>query len=911
MKHQLRKRPFNLRLREERLSAGWSQRELADRLGTTTNNVSRWELGQTAPRPYFHTKLCALFGKSVEELGLHERVCLPSTDDEGEVAEAEQTDSSSISTEDITCLWTIPYARNPYFTGRDELLELLDQYLSPEGLEEQTAACHAALTQSHAIKGLGGIGKTQIAIEYAYRSLAQQRYTHTLWINATTEEAIISSFVELAELIPEFPAKGETDQRKLVAAVKRWLEQCQQSWLLIFDNADSVASIQPYLPLQGKGSILLTTRASAVGSFASAIEVEKMSFMEGTHLLLRRARQQDNASDEEINEAGNIVVALDHFPLALEQAGAYIEETGCGFSTYLQLYQEHRKELLARRSMQNCNYPDSVATTWSLSFQKLEQTNPAANELLCLCAFLAPDHIPEELFTKASVHLPPLLQQATVNLFTFNQIFEALLSFSLVKRLSEDNQLSIHRLVQAVLVDTMEASQQQLWAERAVRAVNMIFPQDVVDGVNWPLCLRYLEQAQVCYTLILHYQLLLPEAAELLDRTGIYLREHGSHSLAEPLYQQAIQIRGKLSGNAHTALANSLYNMAMLYRSQHKPVEAAAFFQQALQILELQSGPAHPDLMRPLTGLGLLNTQQEKYGEAEPLYLRSLQIGEQALGPEHPDLVEPLAGLACLYREQGKYAEAELHFLRAVRLKEQHFGPEHPGLAVMLNSLACHYAQQQKLAEAEPLFERTLLIRRKALRPEHPLLADPMNNLANIYMMQGKYVEAEPLLYEAIQIWEQQLGPDHPALAAPLTNLAELKIMTKQGSSKEVELLLQRARRVIEQHLGPEHSNVAHPLNLLATLYTQQGKYARAESLFTQALVIRERALEAHHPYIADTLHEFAVLREAQSNFTEALSLYQRALAIREQALGPSHATTVATRERLQALQATGEGTGH
>ncbi len=234
-------------------------------------------------------------------------------------------------------IWNIPHARNPHFTGRDDLLDQLHQLLTPTGQNDSALTRRAALTQPLAIKGLGGIGKTQIAVEYAYRSREQGHYTHTLWINAATEETIITSFVTIAESLPAFAAKNETDQRKLVEAVKRWLEQCDERWLLIFDNvdnADDLPVLQEYLPRRGNGSVLLTTRANAVGSLAASIEVENMGLMEGTQLLLHRAQREGRASDEEINEATNVVIALDHFPLALDQAGAYIEETRCSFVDY-------------------------------------------------------------------------------------------------------------------------------------------------------------------------------------------------------------------------------------------------------------------------------------------------------------------------------------------------------------------------------------------------------------------------------------------------------------------------------------------------------------------------------------------------------------------------------------------------
>src|SRR5207248_10545790 len=161
-------------------------------------------------------------------------------------------------------LWTVPHARNPHFTGRDDLLAQLTQQFSSQEAGQPTSIRLAALTQSYAIKGLGGVGKTQIAVEYAYRSQEQGRYTHTIWLNAASEEAILTSFATLADLLPGVASSSETDQRTLVTALIRWLEQCEQPWLLMVDNADDLSFVPAYLPSRGNGHILFTTRASAV-----------------------------------------------------------------------------------------------------------------------------------------------------------------------------------------------------------------------------------------------------------------------------------------------------------------------------------------------------------------------------------------------------------------------------------------------------------------------------------------------------------------------------------------------------------------------------------------------------------------------------------------------------------------------
>ncbi|HEU5226189.1 MAG TPA: FxSxx-COOH system tetratricopeptide repeat protein [Ktedonobacteraceae bacterium] len=882
----------NNRLRQARIGRNWRQRDLADQLGTTVVTVKRWERGYQQPSTYFQIKLCVLFGKSAEELGLVEgNPSLPTA--------TQQDQSGAVQThaDGILALWTIPYPRNPHFTGRDDLLEHLARRLSSSSSEESTSTRRAVLTQPEAIKGLGGIGKTQLAVEYAYRAREQDHYTHTLWINATSEETIISSFAVLAELLPSVAAQEEKDQHKLATAVIRWLEQCQHRWLLIFDNADDLSLVQPYFPLQGNGSLLLTTRAHAVAALASPLQVEPMGMMEATHFLLHRTQRLD-ATDEESNEAANVAIALDGFPLALDQAGAYIEETGCRFGDYLHLYHDHRHKLLTRRGTQSAHYPHSVATTWSLSFQQIEQTNPAAADLLRLCAFLAPDHIPEELLREGAPHWPPVLQRAVTDLFTFNQMLEHLLKFSLVKRLVEENMLSIHRLVQVVQRERMTLDEQEYWACCVVYGVNAVFPGDPRGEIaTWPRCQRYLEQVQICDLLIQHYKLGFSEAADVLNRAAIYLSEHALYALAEPLYQRALHIWEQQAEAGHSRIAEPLYGLARLYKEQGKYVLAEQLYQQALPIWEQQLGETHPTVASLLNSLGELYGELGRRAEAEPLFRRALQIWEQQLGEMHPTVASPLNDLALLCYEQGKYAEAEPLYLRALRIREQQLGPHHPKVALTLNNLALLYVGQARYAKAEPLYQRALRIWEQQLGETHPNVGYALNNLAILYVEQGHYAQAEALYQRGLHIREQQLGETHTSVATFLNNLGQLYI--ELGKHTEAETLLRRGLHIWEQQLGPEHHLVAFALNNLAKLSMKQGQYTKAESLYQRALHIREQALGSEHPQVVDTLSGLADLYFEQGKHEQAESLYVRALSIREQQLGAEHPRTATSLTNL------------
>ena len=185
----------------------------------------------------------------------------------------------------------------------------------------------------------------------------------------------------------------------------------------------------------------------------------------------------DKASEAERNKAEEISQEMDGLPLALDQAGAYIEETACGLADYLDLYQKRGAALRKRRGGLIADHPESVATTWSLSIEKIELANPAAAELLRLCAFLAPDAIPEEIITESAPDLGPVLQPVAADPFELNAAIEELHKFSLVKRDPDAKTLTIHRLVQVVIKDEHgPATHNRQWAGWVVRAVNDTFP---------------------------------------------------------------------------------------------------------------------------------------------------------------------------------------------------------------------------------------------------------------------------------------------------------------------------------------------------------------------------------------------------------------------------------------------------
>ncbi|BCL80048.1 tetratricopeptide repeat protein [Ktedonobacteria bacterium brp13] len=789
-------------------------------------------------------------------------------------------------------IFHLPYPRNPFFTGREDILLQLRTSFAP--------GKSMALTQS--IGGLGGVGKTQIAIEYAYRY--QQDYHYVFWINADTSESLQTDFIKVASLL-RFPLPGEdVDIDITMNALREWAANNKQ-WLLLLDNADNLALLNPYQSLlqMSQGHILITTRATATGSLTPrTTSIEPMEKDESVLLLLRRAKvltpeaTLEQASAKMREEAGAIVNVLDGLPLALDQAGAYVEETGCGLSSYMALYEHRRRELLEERGRFAPGHPEPVATTWSLSFLLVERANPAAAELLRFCAFLQPDAIPIRMMLVGSTFLGPVLEPVASDLFELNRAIRELLKFSLLKR-SADNadneQLQLHRLMQAVLIDYMSIEMQKTWVERVIHV--LLAACSEIDPASWEQCQPYVLQSQRLLLLTDEYRMVIPEVAQILALAAGWLNAYFYYAEAQPLFERALQICEQVSGPQHPATANSLNNLALLYRDQGNYAKAQPLYERALQVREQVSGPQHPATATSLNNLAGLYCDQGNYAKAQSLFERALQVREQVLGPQHPATANSLNNLAGLYRDQGNYAKAQPLYERALQVREQVLGPQHPATATSLNNLALLYRDQGSYAKAQPLFERALQVREQVLGPQHPHTATSLNNLALLYRDQGNYAEAQPLFERALQICEQVSGPQHPDTANSLSNLAGLN--RDQGNYAKAQPLFERALQICEQVLGPQHPDTATSLNNLADLYRDQGNYAEAQPLYERALQIREQVLGPQHSATATSLNNLAGLYRDQGNYAKAQPLFERALQICEQVLGPNHSKTKVMKE--------------
>lgn len=688
-------------------------------------------------------------------------------------------------------LTNLPFERNPFFTGREEILRKLHNAFTK----------NSPTSMTQAISGLGGLGKTQTAIEYAYRH--RDDYQAVFWVRADSELGLSTGFVEIARVL-NLPEKDAQNPDDTVRAVNLWLEN-NSGWLLIFDNADAPELLKGFRPRNAKGHVLLTSRAQVFDTLGIArpLEIDVMAPEEALQFLFTRTGRDDNSAAER-KAAEQIAEELGYLPLALEQAGAFGTAKQARFQDYLAGYRKRRLELLKESGPVTGDYPESVATTWAINFREVENVSEAASDLLRGSAFLSPDRIPLELIIKAKSELGPALSAALADVdvdpLTLNRVLEPLTRYSFIRLDSDSQTYSIHRLVQEVLRDGIDADTQRLWAERTVGALNRAFPNS--EFSNWPLCERSLPHAKAAAKLIKKWNITTQGAARLLNEVANYCYDLGQYADAELLYKRSLAIYEQTLEPDHSELAVSLNNLAFFYHGQGKYSKAEPLYERSLTIYEKTLGPDHSDVALSLNNLAVLYKVQGKYTEAEPLFKRSLTIREKALGPDHPDVAQSLNNLAELNRVQDKYTEAEPMYKRSLAISEIALGPDHPDVARTLNNLAVLYQDQGKYTEAEPFLNRSLTIKEKALGSDHPELAQNLNNLAELCRLQGKYPEAEPLYKRALAMVEKAWGPDHPHVALVLANYA----LFLRATQRDVEAaqMEARAEAIRAKHAQPD-----------------------------------------------------------------------------------------------------------
>ena len=713
---------------------------------------------------------------------------------------------------------------------REELLAGLDTRLTGSpGRGPRVVALH----------GLGGAGKTSVAVEYAHRHLAE---VGLAWQFPAEDPALL--LAEFARLAAQMGAREVVDARDPVASAHAVLAAFPAEWLLVFDNAPGQEAVQRFLPPAGKGRVLITSQ-SAVWPRGQAMEVPVLATEAAAGFLVNQSADPDEQA------AVELASGLGGLPLALAQAAAYIQATGTTLAGYVSLFRDRRADLLARG--QAAGHPADVSATLGLALSRLRDEAPAATGLLRLLACLAPEPMPLVLLladAQAAVKLAPDVAAAVGPLLgdpvAVGDAVAALRRYSLVTP-AGNGLVLVHRLVQHVTLNQLSPGLVGQWRQAAAVLVEAAIPADTELPAAWPRC-----------------AVLLPHARAVLDltsrgmwRIARYLGFSGSYAAARDVF--------------------------LLIADAYEDDDA--------------HGPEHRDTLAARGSLANWTKAAGDVARARDQYAALLPIVERVLGPEDPDTLATADHLANATGQAGDAAGARDQFAALLPIRERVLGPEHPNTLDTRYELAHWTGEAGDAAAARDQIAALLPIRERVLGPEHPNTLDTRRELAYRTGKAGDVVRARDQFAALLPIRERVLGPEHPDTLAAHYEVAVLTggAGDAAGARDQFAALLPIHERVF----GAQHPSTLAARYELARWTGEAGDAAAARDQFAALLPIHERVFGAEHSDTLDTRRELARWTGGAGDAVTARDQCAALLPIRERVQGPEHPDTLAARHEL------------
>jgi hypothetical protein len=597
--------------------------------------------------------------------------------------------------------------RPEFLAGREDLLAELDARLT---------AGDGGRPQVVALSGLGGTGKTSLAVEYAHRHLDE---VGLVWqFPAEDTEVLLAEFGRLAA---QLGAREVADARDPVASVHSALAAYPAGWLLIFDNAPGPGPVRAFVPPVGNGQVLITSQ-SAVWPRTQAVEVPVLDTEVAAEFLVTRTGDTDQRA------ARDLVGELGGLPLALEQAAAYTQATATTLAEYLALFQDRRADLLARGDTPG--HPAHVAATLGLALSRLQGEAPAAAGLLRLLAFYAPEAIPlrlllqprpglaEQLAPEVAGVLVPLLEDE----LAAGDAVAALRRYSLVRR-AGDGAVSVHRLVQGVTADQMPDELRVAWRQAAAVLAEAAIPADTDQPATWP----------VCAVLLPHARVVLGLTSGGMHRIANYLVHSGSNPAAWDLFQLIADAYSQAYGPEHRKTLSARDTLAFFTGSAGDAAGARDQHAALLPIRERVQGPEDPGTLWTRGNLAYWTGEAGDAAGARDQYAGLLVIEERVLGPEHRFTLRDRNGLARFTGQAGDAAGARDQYAALLAIEEQERvrGPEHPDTLRDRGNLAWWTGEAGDAAGARDQYAALLPIEERVLGLGHPDTQTTRRNLAH------------------------------------------------------------------------------------------------------------------------------------------------------------------------------------
>ena len=733
--------------------------------------------------------------------------------------------------------------RNPYFTGRRDELQRLRSLL--------VSSSNEAALLPHALHGLGGVGKTQLAVEYVYRYASE--YQLVYWISAENLNEVRTSLAKLGEImrLPESDDQAQTVESVLDALRMR---HPYQKWLLVLDNAGEPGDLRAFLPVPN-GHVLITSRNSSWTEVAATMEVDVLHRAESIELLRHRAGHMSDVDADALAER------LGDLPLALEQAAAWQAETNMAVGDYLALFDD-QLELLTENPPSN--YPATLGATWKLSFNRLTELAPDAAALLKMCAFMGAEPIAVSLLEEGrNAELPsPLLSGTMRDTIRLRRALREINRYALGKLDRRSDRLSVHRLVQAVLRTTMEPHDHELMSRSARRLLASANPGEPDNPRNWTMHEQlspHIVPSGVIDSLDEQTRKVVLDQIRCRYARGDY---EGSRDLGEIVvakWEATWGLTDLLTLIARRHLANTLRVLGFSKRAYELNEKTLATMRETLGLDHEHTLATQDTFAADLRRRGLFGQARESDEDNLARHLRVFGVDDQAT-------VRVRSNLAVNFRLLGNPRRAmELDNESLAQLREM-FGSDHTRTLFSLSNLVRDTMGVGDYEKALRLQEEVLPKHRELLTERHSDVLLAGRNVVIATRKLGHYDKARVLAHEHMEKFQQRLGPNHEHTLAAMTSYGNA--LRDSGDLTLARQTLEDAFDRYSETFSAEHAfTLACALNLAIVLRLNRD-FRAALTLNERTLPGLVRALGADHPAVlccsANLSNDFAVLHEHQ-----------------------------------------------
>ncbi|MDG4764329.1 tetratricopeptide repeat protein [Solwaraspora sp. WMMD406] len=760
-----------------------------------------------------------------------------------------------------------------------------------------TAGRTAVLTQ--VLSGMGGVGKTQLAAEFARRLDRDREVDVLVWVTASSRDAIVARYADAARVVGAAVA-GDGDGEAAASRFVSWLERTSKRWLVVLDNLDSPGDAADWWPPNNRrGRTVVTTRRR-----------DPVLHTDGRVLVDVDVFSADNAVDyldgaigtsgDQDDDLTALAAELGYLPLALAQAAAFIRDRGIdpvGYRTRLADRRKRLADLVPPDDALPDGHRATVAVTWSLSIDVADSHPPAglARHVLNLAAVLDPNGIPEAVFT-AGPAVEYLADRSGRNDLAVDEVRDALRNLHRLSLLTHDPQagvVRVHAMVQRVTCDALDSVHLAAVARNVADALLASWPA-IDRGHGATQSLRANSSA---LRMASGDALLRPGVHSLLFQAINSLGNTGQVESAVAAFAELLTDSLRVLGPDHPDTLTTRSNVAGWRGRAGDAAGAVTTFEELLTDSLRVLGPDHPDTLTTRNNLAGWRGRAGDAAGAVTTFEELLNDSLRVLGPNHPDTLTTRNNVAGWRGESGDAAGAVTTFEELLNDSLRVLGPDHPDTLRARNNLAGWRGRAGDAAGAVTTFEKLLNDSLRVLGPNHPDTLTTRNNLAGWRGRAGDVAGAASAFAELLNDSLRVLGPDHPDTLRARNNLAGWRGRAGDvaGAASAFAGLLNDSLRV----LGPNHPDTLTTRNNLAFWRGESGDAAGAASAFTGLLNDSLRVLGPDHPDTLRARNNLASLRGQAGDAAGAVTTFEELLTDSLRVLGPDHPDTLRARNNL------------